>query len=452
MCTYMTAYLQKDKYKIYLSLLFILATTLIVNWLTPISSDDFGRELDSMQPAAILSRYTHWSGRLVADILATLVLRLGQHIADIINSLFLVALIWIIATLAAKLLDKKYNSPDYKVILLVFFLYWICNPKLGHTTFWIVGAANYLWTNAFNFGFILAFLLALQSNQKISTAKIILISILGLLGGCSNENTALVSLILCIYLLYTHKDKHLQGKLPIIWLIAFSIGTTILLLAPGNFARMHIPSNMEWYNEPFWWRVWYHLIRRVPDSMMKYWEAYIVLFIGLYAIKLPKNAKKNILVFVIMALATNLALFSAPAFPKRALQGGYIYILVAVAIMFSCTKQVKSANKLKLVNIVLILCCLQWLVSFTLISRAFYGTTLQHEVRTNIIKDSIKKGDKYIAIPEFYFTTLLRSRDKFDIFFSGSSMARYYGTNAIIEEYPVNRPYSVKHPPIKAGE
>src|SRR5690606_4744873 len=102
-------------------------------------------------------------------------------VADAFNALALTALIWILAALGARLLALAQawapglatppasqavtgasRGVDAGALALVFALYWIANPDLGQTTFWIVGAANYLWTSVFNFGFALAFVTVLQ--------------------------------------------------------------------------------------------------------------------------------------------------------------------------------------------------------------------------------------------------------------------------------------------------
>jgi hypothetical protein len=68
---------------------------------------------------------------------------------------------------------------------------WLTSPNLGQTSFWIVGATNYIWTNLFVLMVLdkLARNLKNSENERFSLLGIFLLSIVA---ACGNENISLV--------------------------------------------------------------------------------------------------------------------------------------------------------------------------------------------------------------------------------------------------------------------
>ncbi|MFA7580516.1 DUF6056 family protein [Castellaniella sp.] len=492
--------------------LVILASAGLLNGLAPMSSDDYSYVMKGVSWAAMRDHYMGWSGRLVADTLSSLVLGWGTHWADAVNT---GALVWILATLGQRLAGKASWVPDARVLFFIFILYWVNNPKLGHTTFWIVGAANYLWTHAILFGFVLAFVAALQGTQQGGQQATQLggrlgqrlgrlqggqphrplwqglaLAVLGLAAGCTNENTAPTAWLLLAWLTWQARPGRQRARpadqariepasrpdiepaarldtntesgprpdipqgaartalaWPVFWLACMALGMAVLLLSPGDLHRAAHPSNREWYDTALGWRIEYHLVRRFPDSMAKYWQAALVLLWGAACIRLPRPVARRIGLLVGLACIANLALVFAPPYPKRALQGGFMFMLLAVAVMGHQAVQPGALRRARLLALGLALCALQWLVSFGLLLRAYHGTALQDELRVALIQKGLAEQAPRIEIPKYYFSPLLNSRDQFDIFFNGEAMAAYYGTQAQIVEYPVTGPYDIEHPP-----
>jgi hypothetical protein len=109
---------------------------------------------------------------------------------------------------------------------------WLTSPNLGQTSFWIVGATNYIWTNLFVLMVLdkLARNLKNSENERFSLLGIFLLSIVA---ACGNENISLVlvgtTFIFCAF-------SYIYNKTSIrIGLSSFAgscIGAGILLLAP----------------------------------------------------------------------------------------------------------------------------------------------------------------------------------------------------------------------------
>ncbi len=442
-----------NKYYLVFASILILASIGLLNWWAPPSSDDFGYLLrDGISLEFLYNRYMSWSGRLVADALAAFWLGLGNHWSDAFNAFMLLALVWILSLLGQRLAGIKSWLPDARIILFIFILYWINNPKLGHTTIWIVGSANYLWTNVCLFGFALGFVGVLQT-KRIHLWQGVLLSLFAVVAGCTNENTSVTVFVLLVLLTFNAWRQDLLTQQHKYWLalalLGLAIGIAALVLAPGDLIRAAHASNREWYDAPLDWRIWYHLVRRFPDSMAKYWEVALVLLIGGLVLRLSGNNKKLIWLLIAMACLANLIMVAAPPFPKRALQGGYIFMLAAAAIMAQQALQPGAIRYPRLLILTVTVCALQWLLSFGLMARAYYGTYQQHQVRVAILQSAAASGATEVQLPEFFFSKLLNSRDQFTT--SIGSLGRYYGTNADISEYPVQGPYSKHQPPVPLG-
>ncbi|MFT0532160.1 DUF6056 family protein [Castellaniella hirudinis] len=430
--------------------IFVFCAGLVVNWLAPMSSDDYSYFLKGVSWDAVWAHYNGWSGRLVADTLSSLVLGLGSHSADVFNALALTALVWVLSVLGLRLLGGVSWAPDARVFLLVFALYWVNNPQLGHTTFWIVGAANYLWTNVLNFGFALVFLAALQrqaAGRRLTWAWALGGCVFAVIAGCTNENTALTTWLLLVFLAWRAWRGGQRGAWPWVWLACMAAGVAVLVLAPGNGVRALVADNQEWYAEPLWWRVAYHLARRLPDSMMKYWEVYLLLLLGMACVRRPRDVGRWVAGLIGLAVLANLILVQAPAFPKRALQGGFMYALVAASLLGHYAVRAGTARWRVALGAGLGACALQWVVSYALVVRAYHGAAQQDAVRVALVRDAIESGQARVEIPQYYFSGMLNRRDGFDVFFNGAAMARYYGSEIQITEYPVQGPYRLGHPP-----
>ncbi|HAC7660823.1 TPA_asm: hypothetical protein G0F99_24475, partial [Salmonella enterica subsp. enterica serovar Enteritidis] len=116
-----------------------------IGFITPMNSDDYTYALRELSLSSVKMHYLGWSGRVVSDTISTSLLKFfSPHIYNAINSaaLTLMVLCW---TMIPATLTK--SSPSPYVMIFLFFLYFIANPALGQTNFWLVGSANYLWTN-----------------------------------------------------------------------------------------------------------------------------------------------------------------------------------------------------------------------------------------------------------------------------------------------------------------
>lgn len=181
----------------------------ILEWYTPIHSDDYRYALIGLSFDAHLHHYLTWSGRLVADYTSALLLASESRIfISMMTGLAVVAFCYLIVkTPDGTLKWKKYDAVTFTLIFLTF---WVANPNIGQTVFWVVGSANYLWTNLF----VAAWLWNLYRIQMRRENTRVVMLLLGVLAGCSNESVApfVVGLALLAIIYDLWQDKRLYGN------------------------------------------------------------------------------------------------------------------------------------------------------------------------------------------------------------------------------------------------
>ncbi|ECF0509526.1 hypothetical protein EZ723_23820, partial [Salmonella enterica subsp. enterica serovar Panama] len=147
----------------------------------------------------------------------------------------------------------------------------------------------------------------------------------------SNENTSLVVvLISVVYFFIMNRNKYL-----LIGVFGSAIGAGVLLLAPGNLSRAS--TIQDWYNQPIAWRVLEHFSERLPSAMGAYWQVYIAFIILLISVVLSRNSSSKLMfgsfLFILGAIAANVAFLASPAMPSRALNGALCFMILSISFV-----------------------------------------------------------------------------------------------------------------------
>lgn len=398
---------------------------------TPMHSDDFGYFLKGLSIDEHYNHYMTWSGRIVADYISSMLLLINdQVIVSLINAFAATSLILLVVSIPCLCFDAKL-SPEY--ILIILYLYWLGNPSLGQSTFWVVGSANYLWTNLLVLSFIYIYTLSIV--KKCSKLIYIPLAVLGLLAGCSNENTSLL-LVLAItfinsYLIF-NKIKNL--KFFIVTTVPLCIGSALLLLAPGNFVRASSNSFAEWNSLDIFSKLKFHLLERMPYSIVSSWLVIVIgiLFLCIYLIKDKVKERAGVylpFIFLLAFFGTNIILAVSPYTPSRSYVGGFIYLL-----LFTSSSLVLASKNAKNKYII-------YLLTVLLTTNAAYScikdysvysmTEKQSQLRIMSIISARNEGVKNVSIPNFYISGLYRPEDKFDLFHNNKAMGKYYGMESV---------------------
>ena len=453
----------KKNYKFWTFLLcFMFAFSLLyaVQINVPIHSDDYRYLHLGGDVKALLDNYLTWSGRLVADLIASSILSLEKPVYSALNSLALSVFLLLTTLLPSYILNSKLKARDALNFCILFFVYWIANTNLGQTTFWIVGSANYLWTNLFIVIFL--FLFTIFTNRNTKYYFIPIAFLFSYIAGATNENTGWLAFIFVLFR-YWHCNPQEKGCLSRILyasgVIGGLFGWLTLLLSPGNYKRSQYPDFQGWYSRTIYERIDIHLYERLPNYLSDYIFVFILITIILAVLlsysslddesfsinKHINRMTSNILIhyvlfFILCGILSGVLLVGAPYIAARVGNGTLCQLLLALAFTmhaFSRTS-IKSSTKVIFYSTILIFTSSYFLTSYYLVYSAFKKTHAQEQIRNSIIMASIQSNSNEAIIPEFYFSRLLKESDRFDPYHNGWEMARYFGGNLNDDkQYPI---------------
>ncbi len=177
-----------------------------------------------------------WGGRVVAQSLAMFFLWMPRELFAIAIGLVTVLLVFLIHWIARGKVTKDIPAEE---LLLIAFCLWALEPHFVGVFVWLDGSCNYLWAMVFLLAFLLPYVRQyLHGEADYGPWMAPSMFALGLLAGNGNENTLCwIGLFGVFYLFYLYTLGELTT-----WMVAgfagLSIGYGLLMLAPGNFARM----------------------------------------------------------------------------------------------------------------------------------------------------------------------------------------------------------------------
>lgn len=415
------------------SLFFVLVYAVAIH--VPMHSDDYHYVLMGLAWDRHVAHYLGWSGRFVADYLSAGLLSLDYAVYTAINAAAAAALVSLIARLPA-LASGQAARPDgrgFYLPLLIFIVYWIANPNLGQTTFWIVGAANYLWTNLFIALFYAVLFFCLNGGG--AAASRVALCITALAAGCANENTAVMVIGLTAFIWWYEKRN--RAWVAVAWALN-ALGAAVLLLSPGN--RMRATQFPDWYALDHVSKLKIHLAERLPDMLSQYWPLYLLIGIALaLCIGLGRGKSRSVVyagVFLAASFGASVVLAGSPYILPRTLQGGFCFLLISLAFLLWEVSQTEKREgawgvwRTWTLRTMAVLGVAVFAVSYGLFFSAMLRTEAQAAIRTQMVEQARDAGLRSVEIPGFYFSKLLKRTDRFDPFHS-EFMAAYFGLAAI---------------------
>lgn len=388
---------------------------LVLNIYYPICLDDwdysfvFGespaRRIQSVSDI-FLSGYNHynqWGGRSVVHFIDQLLLFLGEPVASLLNSLAYIFFIYLIYCFC-----KNRSSLNVLFFILINTSVWFLMPVFFSTVIWLTGASNYLWGTLIILLFIYPYFRLFRTKKsKDSFSKIFLFFLAGIFAGWTNENTALGMIFIIISLVVYLKYK--GEKIPV-WaiagLIAACIGYLLMILAPGNYVRMHQVLALHAQAEKSLFQL---MPYRGYMILCNSWNIILIIYvsyaISVYAyIKQNKNKMSHDILFVslLFFVGGNIAIWAmlgSPEFPLRSWFGIISFIIIAVGILLCNTEL--SYPLVSKVCCSLFLCgCLLFVVDYSIKCRDVYQFHSLMKKRVEFIFEEKKRGVKDIVISE----------------------------------------------------
>ena len=183
---------------------------------------------------SLKSHYFLWGGRIFAHAFVQFFIWIGKPVFDIANTIIFIFLVLTIINLS-----NTWLKISRAALLWIFFTLFILQAASLMSTLWLTGSCNYMWMTFFQLFFLTPYVKALRSHDAANSAlNVVLMIILGLCAGWSNEAGALATVCLTIFLTFMCKIQKVFRPWMIAGLLAVSVGCAFMILAPGNFARM----------------------------------------------------------------------------------------------------------------------------------------------------------------------------------------------------------------------
>ena len=353
----------------------------ILNALTPYGYDDYSyknvigenRSLESFSDI-ISSQVNHWytwGGRSVAHFIAQFFLLFETKLPfNFCNSIMYLLLIWLITNLSRVNEAEDILVKDY---IFIFILSWFAFAKWGETFLWLIGSCNYLWTTVF----ILLYIYYVQRFNNKGIPKSVLIFLLGILAGWSNENAGagiVTFSILNIFYQKFIKKNQIKTSL-IVGLLGTIIGFVMMIIAPGNYVRLagvnlHNYESINFFVTVFA-RFFIYLGVFIYSNIPLLIISMVVLIKFKSKIKLC-SINTPILIYFGSMIISQCSMVISPEFPPRAMTIVTVFFLLSTVIFINYNKwQIKNIynNIFKIVMILFILSSIYVLIDNTLIYR-----------------------------------------------------------------------------------
>ena len=352
-----------------LTLFFVFSFFYILNYLTPMAfGDDYvysfiwqgHSEYEPLTDEAVRvsswndmfssqwSHYFTWSGRTVSHTIAQFFLWRGKDLFNIFNAFISLLLIAEIYWCANKgMVTVRFNL---KRFCIVFLMLWFFSPGFSPVFFWFSGACNYLWTAALLLGFLLPFIRKYYFSEEKNTQSgyfSFVVFFLGVCAGWTNENSicwVIISLVSFIF--YLKLKKHETESWMIAGLAGLVIGYGLLMLAPGNVARLQAEMGRtnNWFNPQ-------HIKRNLEMLLIVFSWQFLLWYFNLRSLLLLTKssldnitlAKERFLVIILCIASfcmTGTMLFS-PNFPPRSSFPGTVQLVIAACILLRIQQEYK---------------------------------------------------------------------------------------------------------------
>lgn len=235
----------QKKWRVFTFCLAVLLVTyfiFVMNKLTPWVVDDLLKGQGAVTFRKFSDWYKHihrfyfrWGGRIWGELFAMGLLAIPKKIVNVINTIVYLVLAFLI----------YFNVVGrFKISVSLFlsinFCLWAFLPAFGQDILWISGAANYMWSSIIPLFFLMFWRMYPNNYPEYykKPAFVFLMFFLGIFSGWMNENVSvgILWLLGCYCVLYKFQYKKLPA-FSVSGIIGTLIGSSLLWLAPGNFAR-----------------------------------------------------------------------------------------------------------------------------------------------------------------------------------------------------------------------
>ncbi len=411
----------------YLSALLLLLASIylfLVNQQVPMFADDLCRaqhDFDfSRALGAARGEYMGWSGRYPVMLLNNMFFAgdgTGITILSVLNSLFLFIFVWFVVR-QFSLEGEIANA----CLLLVFIgLIWFSTRSFGEAVLWKTGSVQYFW------GTILATLLLVPMARAATGFRLsgpnfglgILFVGCCLLGGAWLENVSAAIVVLGLGL-WLYAGLVERVKIPgwiLAGLAAWTVGTIVLIAAPGNYVRVEVVARTDPFVSKFLGITSYLLLHMDPLIMLT-----IIGFLVIAILQRPDDFFRRLKLALVFFLAGILAAYATIGAPVMVFSGRVafptqmFFVLTAVALFPAQLFAGSIEGNLLYARRLLVFACFIILAGVVFDGRNIYKTYqnigAQENHRQELIGEALQRGQRTLKLPPLYFSKRLHTRGR----------------------------------------
>lgn len=396
----------------------------VLNYYTPLFADDYSYSFSYSTGERItgvdqiidsqVAHYQKVNGRSVVHFLAQLFLLIGDKAFNVINTVFFLALLFLIYFHACGSF-KNFSLARFSVIAVLLFL--SC-PSFGQSFLWITGASNYMYGMLIILTFLLPYRKQVEKGStrypvpaEIIMGVVCLLS--GMIAGWTNENTSVAMIAIIIAYLAYFKIKSVRIHA---WnftgLAGGIVGCVMMLSSGGTAGRLDSAGGsggiLSWLKRAVFYT--FDLITNLPFVILLFSVLLILyLYQKRHLIKKSsfRQAVENFsdsgvtLIYFFGFFVSVYSMVVSPQFPGRVWSGPVILSLIAVMHLSAAVdmSDIKiRAGKAVAVSFLSVLFISTFVTAFYDVKNVY----VSYLERTSTIETAIADGKKSVDIPEIY--------------------------------------------------
>ncbi len=364
----------------------------------------------------IISQYRHYqelNGRFLVHVIVQLFCGLwGIEIFRIINSLFFTLLCGLITRFVFNSWKTSILNYIITTLLIFFTIPAIKLTILGNISF----SVNYLWTAVFNLLLILLIKTKFLNKNTTKFQNILLLFICALCGSLQESFSIpiLGATILYITINVITKKRNQSINQSINWaIVGYSIGTILLIIAPGNFIRL---SSKGASSDIIGTIISRFLIIFSENIIFSIFIIIHLLLFIIYRRKLIQFISKYLILYLAFFINISFALFIAYIDTHQLFFSGIIIILLTLFVI----KKIEITKCTKVLTTTIIVLFIPIYIHIYNIKKDSYKVCYDFINRINIENNGNIPGDEFIK----YYNNLNSFENRYSTHYS-TTMGHY---------------------------
>lgn len=380
--------------------LVIFLLMLVLNFLTPIVSDDYAycfsfsdweriESVGEIFPSMKMHR-EYANGRVVAHFFAQLFLLMPKAIFNVVNALCTTAIFFLMLSICG------FEKPGKSLFLLLsaFMLIWYFMPDYGQVFLWLDGSCNYSWTIFFSLMFLFPYFRLYTKSEAFGKPRTaIAFLVISPLAGAYSESASCAMLFMAFCFLVLSRIR--RKKTPIILVIGFILacaGFLYMMTAPIEASAKAVSSfGQALFNFNY-----------IFMCFRYYQPGIYCIFAAVLALALMLKADRERIILAVLFFVggfVSAAVFSFSSyFPPRALCPISCYTTLAIILLASALWDKGEQQKLGIAAAVMAVLFLFEFVTGVYDIARIYNQSVQ---RAELVALAKAQGETHVALPAY---------------------------------------------------